>query len=237
MTVVVLVPHSESKALGGTHTQLTLTQPRQTVIEALSATMRLPSADKILSLKEPKLSYYKKANQDLLIQPLLPAYKRYTGVVLNSFNIHDVDNAAIKSSQIQIYFVSALLGLTTFAELIPDYKLKFSSSLPTLGNISKFWLPYNTSTLQKYSPSDTIINLLPQEHARTIDFSSLQAQVLHVNFRTAQGLAIGHHAKVIKGQLLKALFLSPDPIQTLHTFHTAHWSTSVEKDQINIVSL
>ena len=136
--------------------------------------------------------------------PLLPAWRRYQGVVWNYLSPETLTPSARR----RILVPSGLYGLVAGEDPIADYRLRMSTSLPGLGGLARFWRPHVTSALLDATTRAAIVNLLPHEHAASIEWARVEQQrrVLNVRFVAAdESKAVGHDAKAIKGELAGAV--------------------------------
>ena len=205
----VLVPPSEGKAAGGEgRWQPTsgtfgrrLGAARRDVIEALGRT----------ELSELKLGargdlYRRATDANAAVAAgrarRLPAHTRYTGVVWEHLHATDLSDDERK----RILVPSALLGLVTANDPVPDHRLKFDVSLDGIGRLDRHWRPHLTEAIKKHtSKHDTIVELLPQEHTAAIDLDAI-AKRRHLVRTTVEGIS-GHDAKAVKGALARHLLL------------------------------
>jgi uncharacterized protein len=128
----------------------------------------------------------------------LPAWRRYTGVVWEH-----LDPATLTTAQRgRIIVPSALLGVTTGTDPVPDHRLSFGVSVPGLGKLDRWWRLAVTEAIVKRTSRAPIVDLLPKEHAEAIDMDALASQrrLVIVRFRSADGArSVGHDAKAVKG--------------------------------------
>ena len=203
----VLVPPSEGKAEGGSGRWQPasgtfgrrMRDQRTLVVEALGRT----------TLSETKLgatgALFARvivANEAVATGKArkLPAHHRYTGVVWEHLDAPTLDDDERKA----ILVPSALLGLVTANDPVPDHRLKFDVSLDGTGRLDRFWRPHLTDALKKHTTKhDTIVELLPQEHTAAIDLDAV-AKRRHVIRTTVAGIS-GHDAKAVKGALARHL--------------------------------
>ena len=199
----VLVPPSEGKATGGAGRWQPasgtfgrrLKPPRLAVVEALGRT----------SLAEARLGatgalYERAVAANAAVAAgrarKLAAHDRYTGVVWEHLEPGTLD----EDERRRILVPSALLGLVTADDPVPDHRLRFDVSLNGIGRLDRFWRPHLTDALKRHtSARDTIVELLPQEHTAALDLAAV-AKRRHVVRTTVEG-ASGHDAKAVKGAL------------------------------------
>jgi uncharacterized protein len=213
--LVVLLPPSQGKAAGGRrrlgHGQFddTLAQERDAVKIALKALLSdaVPSElEATFGARGPLLERTVSSARSFVEGdvPLLPAWRRYQGVVWNYLNPETLTPALRR----RILVPSGLYGLVTGEDLVADYRLKMNVSLPGVGVLARYWRPHVTAALLAASPRATIVNFLPHEHAASIDWTSVdkERRVLSVRFVAAdESRAVGHDAKAIKGELAGAV--------------------------------
>ena len=202
---VVLLPPSEGKAVGGQRAFRpasgafrSLGSARREVIAALA--LAPPS---VLGVRGDLLTRAMAGAKELTAgrARALPAWQRYTGVVwrhLDPLGLSDDERGAI-------VIPSALLGVTTAGDPIPDYRLKFSVTLPGLGRLAPWWRASVTTAVARFADGRPVIDLLPAEHSAAIDWPALGPAVCHVRFEQQGGSAAGHAAKAAKGLLARAI--------------------------------
>lgn len=131
-----------------------------------------------------------------------PAWQRYTGVVWEHLRPHDLDD----EQRARVLVPSALLGLLTGIDPVPDHRLKFDATLDGIGRLDRFWRPLLTSAVKHHvRPADTLVELLPQEHRAALDLHEIarRRQLVRVEFHDKSG----HDAKADKGALARQLLL------------------------------
>lgn len=208
MTLYVLLPPSEGKATGGRgrwrETSGTfgrrLGAARTDVVEALGRTTL--SETKLGVRPGPLLERATAANAAVAGRRAraLPAHARYTGVVWEHLQPHTLD-ADVRR---RILVPSALLGLVTAEDPVPDHRLKFDVSLHDIGRLDRFWRPHLTAAIKHHvRPQDTLVELLPQEHTAAVDLDDV-AKRRHL-VRTTFAGTTGHDAKAVKGALARHL--------------------------------
>jgi cytoplasmic iron level regulating protein YaaA (DUF328/UPF0246 family) len=212
---VVLLPPSQGKAAGGRrrsgHGRFddTLAHERGAVAVALKAFLSGATPAELqatFGARGPLLERTVSAARVFVegAAPLLPAWRRYQGVVWNYLSPETLTPA----SRRRILVPSGLYGLVTGEDLVADYRLKMNVSLPGLGVLARYWRPHVTAALLDATPRATVVNLLPHEHAASIDWTSVERErrVLSVRFVAAdESRAVGHDAKAIKGELAGAV--------------------------------
>lgn len=135
----ILLPPSETKAIGGDQPSLTdspiqdsLSSARVKVIDALiELCSDRDEAIKALKLG-PKQHGDVESNLEIMTTGTMPALSRYTGVLFDALKAEGDLNANRLSIQ------SALFGLIPATTNIPYYRLSWDSKLPNL-NLKSFW--------------------------------------------------------------------------------------------------
>ncbi len=230
---LLLVPPSEAKRPGGSRSAPrglfddALADDRLEVIETLAATLESATSRRreiILNAKGPLMDRAVIATQELAAGTarLLPAWKRYSGVVWTH-----LDPASLSpGSRTRLLILSSVYGLTTGEDRIADFRLKMNVGVGALGTLASFWRPRLAPILASHVKTAPIVNLLPKEHEPAIDLDALSTsrKVVRVIFRDDGGSAtVGHDAKAVKGVLARALL--EDGLDVLATFEWNGWST------------
>ncbi len=190
---VILLPPSEGKAAGGSGpswsrgsmTDSALDPARATVLRAARATGATPRR-----------------------APTLPAFERYTGVLYRELAWPSLPAPARRRGDQQVRVVSGLWGLAAPGDPIPPYRLKMSASLEGLGRLASWWRPRLPAALAPLVDDAVVWDLLPQEHQAAVDWSACSPrQRVVVRFVDAEGKAIAHWNKLLKGALVRWLLV------------------------------
>lgn len=163
--------------------------------------------------------------------PVLPAWRRYTGVVWAGLDPVTLSTADRR----RLLVPSALYGMTSGADPVADYRLKMLVTLEGLGRLSSFWRPHLTASLVARARGRVVIDLLPAEHAHALDMTALAAvtRVVRVQFVSADGRrAVGHEAKSAKGRLARLLL--DDGLDGIPGFAAGGWHASLEGDLVTV---
>jgi len=191
---LILIPPSEGKNSGGNQPPLkTVSQPVKIMIQNLQSFSG--DLEKLLGVKGQALLKAKQTNQHILENPTLPAIERYSGVVYKVIDYPSLSTQSKKFFNNHIRIISALFGLVSPLDLIPDYKLKIDKL-----TAQKFWDNILTPQIQ----NSFCFNLLPQTHQKAITPS----KQLCVNFiikKQGKILSTGHKGKHIKGRFIRWL--------------------------------
>jgi cytoplasmic iron level regulating protein YaaA (DUF328/UPF0246 family) len=209
--VIILLPPSEGKAIGGTPKSKWSTQsgtfgkalngPRKEVVAALATTKGGGKA--LLGVQGTLLTRAQEANLHLVGAPTLPAWQRYTGVVWDHLDLASLTATQRTRAMASVVVVSGLHGLVAAGDQIPDYRLKMGARLSPMGTLANWWREPLTQALLTYAQKAVVIDLLPNEHRAAIDWSQLP-QTLRVDLVTKSGGRMGgHNAKAAKGLLAR----------------------------------
>jgi cytoplasmic iron level regulating protein YaaA (DUF328/UPF0246 family) len=191
---VILIPPSEGKAPAGTGKPL--------------ITMHgdaLPIYDRLLKFKGDFAQLYgvkgkalesaRLANAQLLKTPTLPAIVRYSGVVYGGINYATLSNPAQQFFNTHVRIVSALFGLLSAEDPIPDYKLKIEKL-----DAACYWKPIISKKLKGFF----VIDLLPQTHQKAVAYET-GVKVDFIVVKNGKSIPAGHQGKLIKGKFLRSL--------------------------------
>lgn len=224
----VLVPPSEGKAEGGTGRWKPasgafgrrLGRPRAEVVEALGRTT-LTAAK--LGATGALLERVLTANAAVAAgrARALPAHQRYTGVVWEHLGAPTLD----EEQRARILVPSAILGLATADDPVPDHRTKLDVSLDGIGRLDRYWRPHLTDALlERTTAHDTIVELLPNEHRRALDLDRVATRRRLVR-TTVEGVS-GHDAKAVKGALARHLLVTDGDAAT---FDWCGWSAALDE--------
>lgn len=223
---LLLLPPSEGKADGGRRRKLalrslsspSLNEQREATIDAVLHAMASPATarGKLLGVKGDALAAATAANLAIRTGPTMPAIERYTGVLYDALDVTSLSATDRKRLDAQVRILSALWGVVSPTDEIPDYKLKMGASLRGLGRLSTAWRAPITDALAPLAKGVTVWNLLPNEHAAAwnpepIGSSEGPAAILTVKFldETTKGrgarsfTTVSHWNKLLKGALVR----------------------------------
>ncbi len=215
-----------------------LAAPRRAVLEELARVMRRRDnrfRSALLGVRGELLDRAVAATADLVAgtAPVLPAWRRYVGVVWAGL---EPDTLSLADRR-RVLVPSAVYGLTTAADPVADYRLKMLVALGRLGRLSTYWRPTLTSALVGRSRGRVVVDLLPAEHAHAVDFAVLEAatRVVRVQFVDATGRrSVGHEAKTTKGRLARAVL--DDGLGALDGFVADGWSARRVGDVVTVTA-
>lgn len=205
--MLVLLPPSETKALGGDGPPLDfdrlgwpeLNPVRRKIADALTELAAdVPASLRALGLSR-RASDEVARNRALFTEPTLPALERYTGVLYDALAAGSLRPAAWEKAQRRLAVASALFGLVRGGDRIPGYRLSAGNSLPALPSLRSLWRPALEPVLAEQSR--LVVDL------RSGAYAAL-ARVPHavtVRVVDSAGKTISHHNKAYKGRLAAAL--------------------------------
>ena len=222
--VLVLLPPSEGKAEGGTARWTpaggrfgrALAEQRRQVVAGLAHALEPTGGGgdddqrlaKLLGVNPGPLLERATATTRQLTTgraKALPAWQRYTGVVWQHLDPATLDD----EQRARILVPSALLGLVTANDPVPDHRLKFDKRLVLADDamsttrLDRFWRPHLTAQLRKAAAparATVLIDLLPDEHRAAFDPTG---RPLATAIRVP-GTG-GHDGKAAKGLLARRL--------------------------------
>lgn len=190
--LVILIPPSEGKSSGGSGRPLgRASENASPVIERL----RSFTGDwqKLLGVKGGALDEAVEANKQILQSSTLPAIERYTGVVYDGLDYSSLAQKAKLYVDRHVRIVSAVFGLVSPQDLLPNYKLKIDK----LG-CAAHWKPIHAEALK----GCFVVDCLPQAHAKAVSYKD----GLKIDFCIRKGgvnKPAGHAGKLIKGKFIR----------------------------------
>jgi cytoplasmic iron level regulating protein YaaA (DUF328/UPF0246 family) len=246
-TVVVLLPPSEGKTNGGTGSWAPdagrfplLADARRNVAAALSAAMAdLAVASRITGVRGARDEQAREANLTTSGGPVLPAWQRYSGVVWEHLDPATLHGAARRRARSALV-VSALGGVWSFDDPVPDYKCAMSSRLPGLGPLAAYWRRHSAPALAEACAGAVVWDLLPSEHGRAVDLgAATAARVIRVEPMRADGRAVGHNAKAAKGRFARHVLESgPAAVrpEVVASFAWPGWIATMDKARVTLLA-
>ena len=147
--MLVLLPPSETKALGGDGAPLdlgSLTAPELTPVRARLAgglvdlAADVPASRAALGLSAKQDDEIVR-NAALFTAGTLPALQRYTGVLYDALDVGTLTRAQRSRAGRRLAVGSALFGLLGGGDRIPAYRLSAGSALPGLPSLRSLWRP------------------------------------------------------------------------------------------------
>ena len=216
---MILLPPSKGKAHGGNGPPWERAQTafpelvaeRRRVRDAVRAALRAGggAAERLLGARGEHLARALADWDALDTARTLPAVERYRGVVWEALAPATLTPAARRRLGRRVLVPSGLWGLLTARDAVPPYRLAMNASPPGLGRLSSWWRPPVTAAVAARAGTGWVIDMLPVEHAATVDPAGLgRARLVRVEIvEEGEGgpRAVGHAGKALKGRLARAI--------------------------------
>lgn len=147
--MLVLLPPSESKAVGGLGSAvdlLALRYPelrahRDALMTELMALSAQPEAARFALRVRAAKDDEVRANTLLRASPTMPVLDRYTGVLYDALDAPGMTPAERTRANARVVVMSSLFGPVSGGDLIPGYRLSAGCSLPHVGTVAGYWKP------------------------------------------------------------------------------------------------
>jgi len=219
---VILLPPSEGKAPAGDGPPVqwdggvfgpALGRARMEVRDAVRQALCAPGmADTLLGVRGAHLERALAEWEHLDIASTLPAATRYSGVVWGALGGDSLPTTARRRLLARVVVPSGLWGLVAARDPIPAYRVKMAARVPPLGLLATWWRPLVTAALVTRARRSVVMDLLPQEHAASIDVAAFRpgghVRVEIVDEGPAGRRSVGHAGKSLKGALARAMLLN-----------------------------
>ncbi|MDX3656143.1 peroxide stress protein YaaA [Streptomyces sp. ID05-26A] len=205
--MLVLLPPSETKAIGGEGAPLDLdalsfpelNPVRDKLVSALADLARdVPASLKALDISERQVDEVHR-NASLRTSETTPALLRYTGVLYDNLDFPSLRKAEKERAYERLAVSSALFGVLKGGDAVPAYRLSGGSALPSHGSLRTVWKPALEPVLK--DADEFVVDL------RSGAYSSL-ARIPHavvVRVVTSEGKVVSHFNKAHKGLLARAI--------------------------------
>ncbi|MFJ5988408.1 peroxide stress protein YaaA [Lentzea sp. NPDC092896] len=208
--MLVLLPPSETKAIGGEGAPLDLdalsfpelNPVRDKLVSALADLAKnVPASLKALDISERQVDEVHR-NAALRTSETTPALLRYTGVLYDNLDFPSLKKAAKERAYQRLAVASALFGAVRGGDPVPAYRLSGGSTLPDHGSLRTLWKPALEPLFE--DAGEFVVDL------RSGAYSSL-ARIPHavvVRVITSEGKVVSHFNKAHKGLLARAIATS-----------------------------
>ncbi|MGI5505437.1 peroxide stress protein YaaA [Lentzea sp. CA-135723] len=205
--MLVLLPPSETKAIGGEGAPLDLdalsfpelNPMRDKLVSALADLARdVPASLKALDISERQVDEVHR-NALLRTSETTPALLRYTGVLYDNLDFPSLKKIEKERAYERLAVASALFGALKGGDPVPAYRLSGGTTLPDHGSLRTLWKPSLEPVLK--SADEFVVDL------RSGAYSSL-ARIPHaavVRVVTSEGKVVSHFNKAHKGLLARAI--------------------------------
>lgn len=169
------------------------TQPRfaddAEVLAAAAARLSKPKLAALMHISEPLAALNVERYRGFAAQPARPALYAFAGDVYAGFEVHSVDDQAVRFAQDHLRILSGLYGLLRPLDAIRPYRLEMGTK----------WAPGRSRNLYEYWRSriaerlaadlaetggDTVINLASKEYWQAVDGKlPTGVRVIEIDFR------------------------------------------------------
>lgn len=217
----VLLPPSETKAIGGTGPVLDLatlrfpdlTPARELLINAVTGLCAdIPVARSALSVAASKDAEIH-ATAALRSAPTMPALLRYTGVLYEALDVPGLPRSARARAADRLLIASSLFGMVAGHDAVPAYRLSAGSALPGLPGLPAFWRPHLAAVMNNLDRP--IVDLRSGAYAAFAPIpDAISVRVVTEN-AAGQRSVVSHFNKATKGLLARALVTSRAEIATI----------------------
>ena len=137
----------------------------------------------------------------------------FMGDVYRAFDAKSLDARSLAYVQKHVRILSGLYGILRPLDLIEPYRLEMGLSLDWLkeGNLHSYWSDRVTSVIEDEigdRQNEIVVNLASNEYSAAVDFSRLNARVVHPSFREWRRGAyrsVSFNAKRARGHMARYL--------------------------------
>ena len=91
--------------------------------------------------------------------PTMPALDRYTGVVYQALDVATLTPAARRRADGLVVVTSGLWGLVRGGDLVPDYRVPASGTVPGLGGVAAHWRAPLAAALPELVGDQSVLDL------------------------------------------------------------------------------
>lgn len=236
--MLVLLPPSEGKAAGGDGPPVgrrpvlstpDLARGRSDLLDALRRAARTdpPALARGLRLPAGVAAAALAADARARTAPTMPALDRYTGVVYQALGVATLTPTARRRAEELVLVSSGLWGVVRGSDLVPDYRVPASGTVPGLGGVTAHWRVPLAAAMPGVVGDHAVLDL------RSSDYSGmwrpageLAERVVAVRVLAQRGAGarrttsvVSFHAKTVKGLVVRHLVTSrrrhTDPMAAL----------------------
>ncbi|MDC8995677.1 peroxide stress protein YaaA [Mycobacterium marinum] len=211
--MIVLLPPSETKRVGGDGPPLRLEQLANPGLGALRAALvgelvdlaADPPACRTALGVSPSQDAEIERNAALRTAPTLPALRRYTGVLYDALDVDSLRGAEAKRARARLAIGSALFGLLRADDQVPAYRLSATSKLPAKPTLAARWKPLLEPLLAELAAQDLIVDLRSGSYVALGPTSgAIHVKVL-AEHPDGRRTVVTHFNKAYKGRLARML--------------------------------
>ncbi|MEU8567577.1 peroxide stress protein YaaA [Streptomyces pathocidini] len=220
--MLVLLPPSESKAVGGDGGPLDLgglsldglRAAREVVLDELVALCEADEekAREVLGLSEGLRGEVAK-NAALRTAPTRPAGEIYTGVLYDALGLATLGAAAHRRAERTLLVFSGLWGAVRITDRIPSYRCSMGVKLPALGALGPYWRGPMADRLPEAAGDGLVLDLRSAAYAAAWqpkgELAGRTATVRVLHSRMVDGVekrsVVSHFNKATKGRIVRDL--------------------------------
>lgn len=139
-------------------------------------------------------------NKDINNSELLPAIKRYSGVMYNAINYTWMDILWQEYFEKNFLILTGMYGVVRPCDMVWNYKLPIETKW-----LYNFWAQEITDTLEGMH-ADYIVDMLPWSYAKMIDWKKMNTKRIQIHFlhhKNGELKKITHWVKKVKGEYIK----------------------------------
>ena len=211
--MIVLLPPSETKRVGGDAPALKLAQLcspelnpiRKQLIAELVDLAADPEASRLALGISAAQGAEIERNATLRTAPTLPAIHRYTGVLYDALDFGSLRPAEATRGRARLAVGSALFGLLRADDAIPAYRLSASSTLPGRPGLATRWRPVLEPVLAELSSRELIVDLRSGAYAGLGRVSGAVRVDVVTEQPDGRRTVVTHFNKAHKGRLARVL--------------------------------
>ncbi len=166
----------------------------------LAAGLRLPASTAAAALR---------ADARAASAPTMPALERYTGVLYHALAVGSLSTGARSRAEEQVVVLSGLWGVVRGGDLLPDYRVPASGSVPGFGTVAAHWRPHLARALPLLVGEEGVLDLRSTDYlalwrpSPPVADQVLTVRVLAEGAAGGRRTAVSFYAKHVKGQVVR----------------------------------
>ena len=222
--MLLLLPPSETKRQGGSYPSISQVTPsfsglmesRDQLIDALQLVSQNGELGSKLLKLSPKRLGELQVNLEIRDAATLPALERYSGVLYSAIEYETLDDAAIRRARDTVLIQSALFGLISAADLIPNYRFSVSTKLPGIA-AKAHWAKATVAVFDRLRDYP-LIDLRSKQYAELSPIpGNLESYEVEVLTESPDGTMrpLNHFNKKAKGQFVRQFLTAKDEPKTI----------------------
>ena len=222
--MLLLLPPSEAKTPGGDGPALG-ERPALSTPELADARAALMAALRTAAARRPKAlttglklpgrlaAQALAADAAVATAPTRRALDRYAGVVFAGLDAATLTAAARRRAEEQVVVLSGLWGVVRGGDMVPDYRVPASGTVPGLGGVTAHWRAPLAAVVPGLVGDRPVLDLRSGDYgAMWRPDAALRGQVVSVRVLAERGTGaartvgpVSYHAKWVKGRLARDL--------------------------------